>query len=289
MITSHVMTGLIALVLAVPSTHGSNPESAIDHPGTVRARITTTMILKVDGEEPRRLPVVGVVGENGVRFKGDRRVDDLQLVLAWDWLADLDPRGGGARIAGVLGLLNDTDRDRRFEVRVDFPLDPLIAESARIGGTVRAILVMDDEGGRVDLPAGESLFTALIDGTPVRRLHPGPIAMGGARAGTAVADASFGAPYPSLESPAVHDAVGMSNCFNLSGGDQLQFGCELMVAGDPADFIRRRSTDPVRIEDRDRRIVIDLDGRPRTKSRRGGVSRNFRDHAGERGPGIVLD
>ena len=262
------------LWFVVATSSASNPTIPLDRPASAPSRISTTMIFQVDDGKPRRLPVEGVVAKDGIRFQGTRRVQDLDLVLAWDWTADLDPRGGGARVAGVLALLNDTGEERRFEVRVDFPLDPLIADASRIGGTVRATLVMNEGGGRIDLPAGEALFSALIDGKTVRRLHPGPFSMGGAQAGTTVADASFGAPYPSFETPAIRDAVGMVNRFSLSGGDQVQFRCELNIAGDPANFIRRRSTEPVRIEDVDDRIVIDVDGRTRRKTSRGSVSRN---------------
>ena len=273
MIAIRYITAMLGMVVVTTTAMASNPTVALDRKKVAPAGISTTMTLRVDHGKVRRLPVTGQLTGDGIRFRGHRTMEDLDLVLAWDWTADLDPRGG-ARVAGVLALLNDSTEERRFEVRVDFPLDPLIAEASRIGGTVRATLSMNEGGGRMDLPAGESLFTALVDGAPVRGLHPGPFSMGGAEAGTAVADASFGAPYPSFETPPIHDAVGMLNRFSLSGGDQVQFRCALDIAGDPGDFIRRRSTDPVRIENRDDRIVIDVESRTRRTTSRGSVSRN---------------
>ena len=280
---------LVGLALVGTTSLASNPTIPLDRPAAVPSRVSTTMIFRVGDGKPRRLPVEGVVAKDGIHFRGTRRVEELDLVLAWDWTADLDPRGGGARVAGVLALLNDTSEERRFEVRVDFPLDPLIADASRLGGTVRATLVMNQGGGRVDLPAGEALFSALIDGKTVRRLHPGPFSMGGAQAGTTVADASFGAPYPSFETPAIHDAIGMMNRFSLSGGDQVQFRCELNIAGDPENFIRRRSTEPVRIEDNDDRIVIDVNGRTKRKTSRGSVSRNVSSSGKSDKPQITFD
>lgn len=261
----------------------------LDHSAKGPIRTSTTMVFKVDGGEPRRFPVEGTSTKDGIRFQGTRRVEDLGVVLAWDWLADLDPRGGGARIIGTFGLLNDADREREFEVRVDFPLDPLIADASRLGGTVRATLVMDDDGGRVELAAGDALFSVLIDGKVVRRLHSGPFAMGGADSGTAVADASFGAPYPSYETPAINDAIGIRNRFGLSARDQVQFRCELAVTGDPADFIRRRPTVPVRIHDRDDRLIIDVEGRGKRQPGRGTVIRSDRGASPKTGRRITFD
>ena len=269
-----ILVGLVGLVVTGTTARASNPTIPLDRPSAVSTRVSTTMIFRVGDGKPRRFPVEGVVTRDGIQFRGNRRVKDLDVVLAWDWTADLDPRGGGARVEGVLALLNEASEERPFEVRVDFPLDPLIAEAARIGGTVRATLVMNQGGGRIDLPAGDALFSALIDGTVVRKVHQGPFAMGGALAGTTVADASFGAPYPSLETPGIGDAVGFLHRCRLSGGDQIQFRCALDIAGDPGNFIRRRSTEPVRIEDRDHRIIIDVDGRSKRKTSRGSVSRN---------------
>lgn len=282
---------LVGLALAGSMGGAGTTSPTIDavRTATPAGRISTTLIFRVDDGELRRLPVEGVATREGIRFRGTRRVEDLDVVLAWDWIADLDPRGGGARVLGTFGLLNDSERERRFEVRVDFPLDPLIADASRLGGTVRATLVMDEDGGRVDLPAGEALFSVLLDGRDVRRLHAGPFAMGGAVAGTAVADASFGAPYPSHEASGIDDALGIRNRFQLSAGDQLQFRCDLAVAGDPSNFIRRRPCDPVRIEERDDRLVIDVDGRGKRKSGRGTVSRSGKGTKPQKGPRITFD
>ncbi|MCP4835885.1 MAG: hypothetical protein GY895_14115 [Phycisphaera sp.] len=284
----YIMITFGLLLVGAMAGSGTRPID-LDRSTKTPIRMSTTMVFRVDGGEPRRLPVEGVSSKDGMRFQGTRRVEDLGVVLAWDWIADLDPRGGGARIVGTFGLLNDTDREREFEVRVDFPLDPLIADASRLGGTVRATLVMNDDGGRVELPAGDALFSVLIDGKVVRRLHAGPFAMGGGDSGTAVADASFGAPYPSYETPAINDALGIRNRFGLSARDQVQFRCELTVAGDPADFIRRRPTDPVRIQDRDDRLVIDVDGRGKRKPGRGTVSRSGKGASPKTGRRITFD
>ena len=233
-----------------------------------------TLELRTEGGTPMVIQIRGVRHDDAFRFAGSKRIDGADCTIEYDWVADLDPRGG-ARLSGIASIINHAPLKREFDLRVRLPLDPLVTEGSRIGGTVRVTLVMGDDGGRVDLPAGESLWAAMIDGQPAKTLHRGPFAMGGRAKGTSSADASFGAPYPSCESPAVTDDFGIRHRFRLSGGDEIRFQSDLQLAGDPANFVRRRSAGPVRIGERDSRVIIDLGASSRQRDARGsGVTRS---------------
>ena len=133
---------------------------------------------------------------------------------------------------------------------------------------------MDDDGGRLEVPFGESVWTAMVDDEPGKTLHNGPFAMGGTGAGNAVTDASFGAPYPAFEATSVEDGFGIRHHFRLTGGDKANFESELLLTGDEENFIRRRPDGPIRIAPGDDRVVIQVDGRQRraTTIRRNGRS-----------------
>ncbi len=172
-------------------------------------------------------------------------------------------------------MRNHAAEKREFDVRVAMPIDPLITEGSRIGGRVRLTLVMDDDGGRLDVPYGQSVWSAMVDDEVGRTLHNGPFAMGGTGAGTAVTDANFGAPYPGLESASVEDGFGIRHHFRLTGGDEARFESELLLGGDEENFVRRRPDGPVRIGSDDDRVVIRVGpGSPRSASsvRRGSRS-----------------
>lgn len=264
MVLMMIVEGAVALPI------GSEPERE----GAISAR--GTLELRTQGGPPLIIHITGVRHEDGIRFVGSRRIDDADCTVGYDWIADLDPRGG-ARLSGTATIVNHAPLKRQFDLRVRLPLDPLVTDGTRIGGTVRVTLVMDEDGGRVDLPAGDSLWAAMIDGQPAKTLHRGPFAMGGAAGGKSSADASFGAPYPSYESSAVSDGFGIRHRFRLSGGDEIRFRSDLKLAGDPENFVRRRASGPVRIGERDSRIIIDLGGGSRQRDARGaGVTRTRR-------------
>ena len=239
-----------------------------------RAVAHGTLELRTEGSSPMVIQIKGVRHDDAFRFAGLKRIDEADCTIEYDWVADLDPRGG-ARLSGIASIINHAPLKREFDLRVRLPLDPLVTEASRIGGTARVTLVMGDDGGRVDLPAGESLWAVMIDGQPAKTLHRGPFAMGGRAKGTSSADASFGAPYPSFESSAVTDDFGLRHRFRLSGGDEIRFRSDLKLAGDPANFVRRRASGPVRIGERNSRIIIDLGASSRQRDARGsGVTRS---------------
>lgn len=265
-----LIPSLLGVFLVATAAMGAESQrsrkNAIEGRPEVVAR--ATLSVATDGGDAAAFEIEGVAAEDGIRFKGTRHDPNRNVTVAWNWLADLDPRGH-ARLAGTASVLNHADEKREFDVRVAMPLDPLVTEGSRIGGSVRVTLVMDDDGGRLDVPYGQSVWAAMIDDEVGRTLHNGPFAMGGSGAGTAVTDANFGAPYPGLESSSVEDGFGIRHHFRLTGGDEARFESELLLGGDEENFIRRRPDGPVRIGGGDGRMVIRVGGGPSRSIRRG--------------------
>lgn len=233
-----------------------------------------TLAIATDGGAASTVEIEGIATEDGIRFAGSRHDAARQVTVAWNWLADLDPRGN-ARLIGDATVTNHADTKREFDVRVAMPLDPLVTEASRIGGRVRVTLVMDDDGGRLDVPFGQAVWTAMVDDEAGKTLHNGPFAMGGTGSGTAVTDATFGAPYPAFEAASVEDGFGIRHHFRLTGGDAATFESELLLTGDEANFVRRRPDGPIRLAPSDDRLVIQMGAANRrtTAVRRGGGRR----------------
>lgn len=273
---------LTIMAMVAASAHGGVGPDRPAGPPPARAD-QAGLRVQVDGGAPVEFFLVLEETDEGVRFAGTHRLDEEGCVVSYEWTADLDPRGG-ARLTGWIDIQNNTDAERAYELWLRFPLNPLVAERCRIGGTARLELVMDADGGRVGIPAGEAVWVAMVDEESVKSLHRGPFSMGGPVAGRAVADASFGAPYPSFDGPSIEDGLGIRHRCRLTGGDRVIFRSDLRLAGDPENFIRRRPSGPVRIEDRDERVVIDVAGKTkRGSARRGSVVRTGSRRTGSKG------
>ncbi len=256
-----IIPSLLGVLLVAASAMGGDARGSRNGAAGGRPEVVARANLTIgtDGGEPAIFQIGGVATEEGIRFEGSRHDSSRQVTVAWNWIADLDPRGN-ARLAGTASVVNHASEKREFDVRVSMPIDPLITEGSRIGGRVRVTLVMDDDGGRLDVPFGQSVWSAMVDDEVGKTLHNGPFAMGGSGAGTAVTDASFGAPYPGFASASVEDGFGLRHHFRLTGGEEARFESELLLAGDEENFIRRRPDGPVRIGDVEDRMVIQMGG-----------------------------
>ena len=68
-------------------------------------------------------------------------------------------------------------------------------------------------------------------------------------AGTAVADAHFGAPWPGFDAPAIERGFTMRHHGRITSGDKAIFETELVIGGDPEHFVQRRDVEsPVRVD-----------------------------------------
>ena len=232
--------------------------------------------VRLDEDEPITLPIElprsGAESESASadgRLRGARELQDGSFVVRWDLAFDPDPRDH-ATIEGTVTMVNRTDVPVSFDAVLSMPLSPLIDGPTRLGGRAEVALENDGDGGRLDVPAGDALVRVLFDGVEVHRLHRGPFAMGGPSTGVTSADAQFGAPIPGKEAGPVTDTLGCRMKAAVTSGDQVTLTIRLELAGDAENFIRRRSTAPVRIEaPRERRVITIGGKRPAVRGRSG--------------------
>lgn len=252
-----VFGGITSVVTAAGAGGSASPNSG--HRAIVQIR--------VDDGAVRRIVANGAMVEGALRFVGEHEDPAGDFKIGWNWTADLDPTGD-ARLDGEAFIHNLTGDRHVYDFRAAFLLDPVISNASKLGGSVRVTLEMDQDGGVIDVPMGESLWEIGLDDTSVRRLHTGPFMMGGGGAGTAVADANFGAPWPGFDAPAIERGFTMRHHGRITSGDKAIFETALVIGGDPQHFVQRRDVDaPVRVDGRDTgRRVIELG---RTSSSRG--------------------
>ena len=232
--------------------------------------------VRLDDDEPITLPIEPTRSDTESesasadgRLRGAKELQDGSFVVRWDLAFDPDPRDH-ATIEGTVTMVNRTDVPVSFDAVLSMPLSSLIDGPTRLGGRAEVALENDGDGGRLDVPAGDALVRILFDGVEVHRLHRGPFVMGGPSTGVTSADAQFGAPIPGKETGPVTDTLGCRMNAAVTSGDQVTLAIRLELAGDARDFIRRRSTAPVRIEATRGRRVITIGGkRPAVRGRSG--------------------
>ena len=271
---SPILGSLAVTVVAVAGVSGGTvlPSDADQSP-------TAVIEISMDDQEPRRIISKGVMVDGVLTIAGQYVDSDRGFMLAWNWNADLDPMGH-ARLDGEASIRNKSGERHVYDVRASFKLDPVIMNASAVGGSVRVTLDMNADGGILDVPFGDSVWSVMIDDDEVKRLHPGPFMMGGTESGNAVADANFGAPYPGLVAPSIEEGFQIRHHCRVTSGDRAVFSTNLHIGGDPSDFVRRRDVQrPVRINDRSlERRVIEVGptsrGRAASGSRRGGVSKS---------------
>lgn len=238
--------------------------------------------ISVDDGAPRRIVATGAMIKGALRFVGEHEDPSGDFKIAWEWTADLDPTGD-ARLDGKASIHNLTDERHVYDLRAGFLLNPVISNASKLGGSVRVTLEMDESGGAIDVPMGDSLWEIRLDETSVRRLHTGPFLMGGGGTGTAVADSNFGAPWPGYDAPAIERGFTMRHHGRITSGDKAIFETALVIGGDPEHFVQRRDVEsPVRVNaEGSGRRVIEL-GRKSSGRSAGSASRNR--HRGSASP-----
>ena len=160
---------VLAIAAAAGDAHAGLREGAAaggrNEDVTARVVARATLAVATDGGGASIFEIDGLATEEGILFAGSRHDPARKVTVTWHWLADLDPRGN-ARLAGDASVLNHADDKREFDVRVAMPLNPLVTNASRIGGRVRVTLAMDDDGGRLEVPFGQSVWTAMVDDEP---------------------------------------------------------------------------------------------------------------------------
>ena len=224
--------------------------------------------IRVDDNEPIRAVQSGTpFGDGSLRYTGEKASESGDWLVSWNYTADLDPNGH-AGITGTAQIVNRSGEMHAFDVRLSFPIDPLIDDQCKIGGQMTVSLTMDEDGGRLSVPYGHAGWSMVLDGESQHRVHTGPFAMQGSGSGTAVTQASFGAPFPGQNGPAVEDSFGVRHDFRLTPGDTVSYFTNIVLGGDPEDFRRRRNTSvPIRLGGGDGKIVVDLSGNGTSRGR----------------------
>ena len=271
-----ILMSMSAVAAPVEPTTAISPATRLDVLGTTTAPPAPVLRIRLDGKETLAFPIEAPRSGTETRptpvdgrLRGTRELQEGAFVVRWDLAFDPDPRDH-ATIEGAVTLVNRTDVPVSFDAVLSMPLSPLIDGPTRLGGRVEVALENDGDGGRLEVPAGDALVRVLFDGVEAHRLHRGPFVMGGPSAGITSADAQFGAPIPAKVTGPVVDALGCRMKAAVTSGDQATLTIRLELAGEVEDFVRRRSTAPVRIEATKQRRVITIDGRrPSGRSRSG--------------------
>jgi hypothetical protein len=106
---------------------------------------------------------------------------------------------------------------------------------ALTGGRIISGMLTDNngDGATLSAPTGSAIYTALIDGADWRTLYADPTSFPVASGSTAIPQAIFGDPIPSLPGPAVASTIGIRLDFELTGLDSLSLTSEFNVAPVP--------------------------------------------------------
>ncbi len=144
---------------------------------------------------------------------------------------------GNASINGFVEFTNKTSDVVNASFTFDLPLCPFAKDTCSIGATTIVKLTMDDGGGELTCPEGDSLWSARVDQEAAAKLFYGPFCMSGTGKGTASTNASFGAPYPAMVLDQGASSFGVRYCFGLTGNDKVRFTNLYMVGANEADIV----------------------------------------------------
>lgn len=278
-----IIASIVVVVTATASSVAMTTAGRVDLDGARTTPPAPTLSVRIGDEDPVVFPLTvdaeAELVEQAASSAGSLKSDRLQgrrvlrggtFAVAWDLAIDSDPNDHAALSGGIV-LANRSDVPLDFVAVLSMPISPLIDGPTELGGRVEVVLENDGDGGRLEVAQGDALVCALFDGQEVHRLHRGPFVMGGPSAGITSADAQFGAPIPSKGAGPIKDAFGCRMKAALTAGDEVRLSLGFVIAGSSDDFIRRRSTAPVRIEAGESRRVIKLGGqRSNPKGRRSG-------------------
>jgi len=151
--------------------------------------------------------------------------------LGWNLLVNPDPF-----IIANLVVTNNSLMTETFELTVTMPIGMAFPFGTLIGGSVTGSLTdLNGNGATLGSVAGDSLYTALLDGVAVATLLDGPFSVSaGNFESQIVGPASFGEPIPSEIGPAVMNTMAIRLRFTLSAGDAASFTSIFVVEDIPA-------------------------------------------------------
>jgi hypothetical protein len=170
------------------------------------------------------------------RFVGSAVDPNGAWEASWDYSADLDPNGN-AKLTGAATIINKSGAAIDFDVVFEVPICPFIQNASKMGGACTIKLTTNENGGAISTQGGNAVFTALADGGGGPKLFHGPFNMGSTGSGIAQTANLFGAPFPAMQAAAIGDRFGIRHVFKLTDGDTVLVTSNLIVGGDPANFV----------------------------------------------------
>ncbi len=222
-----LMTALAAVVATPLHAQAGNPLDAV---GTFGLRANGGALHSVQS-----MASPGV-DASSVRFVGSAVDPGGLWEASWDYQADLDPTGN-AKLTGAATIVNKSNEAVDFDLVFEVPICPFIQSASRMGGSCTIKLTTNANGGAISCLGGNSVFTALADGMSGGKIFHGPFNMGSTGSGTAQTANMFGAPFPAMPSAAVTSEFGLRHVFKLTDGDTVLITSNLIVGGDPANFV----------------------------------------------------
>ncbi|MDX1649343.1 MAG: hypothetical protein R3263_05775, partial [Myxococcota bacterium] len=152
------------------------------------------------------------------------------LLDSWSLTLDPDPT-----VSLAFGITNTGTTVQTFTFSTNLPVSVTFGPPSFIKGSISGSLTdadgaLESTGDRatLDAPSGGAIYTAFIDGTPVRTLlpdsaNPPPYQVASALGSTAIGPADFGIPTAESVSQATSSDIGLQIRFTLTPGDSASF------------------------------------------------------------------
>lgn len=229
-LVSRCFGGLAAVAALTLASAGFGQATGADAIGTFGLRANGGPLHSVQSE--------ATLGADAgtVRFIGSAVDPAGAWEASWDYTADLDPHGN-AKLNGSATILNKSASAIDFDLVFEVPMCPFIKTGSKMGGSCTIKITTNQNGGAISTPGGNAVFSALADGGTGAKLFHGPFNMGSTGSGTAQTANLFGAPFPAMTTPAISDRFGIRHTFKLTDGDTALLTGNLVVGGDPANFV----------------------------------------------------
>jgi hypothetical protein len=176
-------------------------------------------------------------------------------------LGDADPTlpEGGAMLTGMFEFCNTSPADIDVEFVFDLPLCPLAVGACSIGGSTTVKVTLDDGGGKLSCPAGDALWSAMLDGNVADSLFYGPFQMSGTGKGTPMTYATFGVPIPGKNFNGGAGAFGLRHRFVITPGEKVKFTNLFSVAATPQNLVACGSGDEMKGDLNDDKSIDAID------------------------------
>jgi hypothetical protein len=169
--------------------------------------------------------------------QGGGTVEQVQTSEGTDWEGGFDGTGfaaGSTSVFGNFSFTNTSGSTQTFTVTVISPLLQPISGQTQIQGSIGGSLVDTGPGAgaTVAAPSGGSIYTALIDGNPVRTLMDDPFSFSvPENQADSIPSQSF--PFEPGPIGAFND-IAIQHTFTLTAGDSVTFSSAFTVVPSPA-------------------------------------------------------